>query len=203
MLSFHGFAEMDTASAEACVVLPSELDGLPFPGEALGRAVNVVQRSRIEAGHVVAIVGMGFLGTAIAALCRHLGAEVVPVPRESVPQGSFERVVEAAGTQASLDVASRLVAEGGVLVVAGYHQDGLRQVDLQSWNWRGLDVVNAHERLLSRQIEGIAQAATLAVEGAFDLERLCTHVFGSEQLAQAFEAARLRPPGFIKALVRQ
>ncbi len=70
-------------------------------------------------------------------------------------------MIEAAGTQESLDVASALVAEGGVLVIAGYHQDGPRQVDLQSWNWRGIDVVNAHERQLSRQIEGIAEAARL------------------------------------------
>ena len=32
----------------------------------------------------------------------------------------------------------------GRLVVAGYHQDGPRQVDMQLWNWRGLDVINAH-----------------------------------------------------------
>ena len=34
----------------------------------------------------------------------------------------------------------------GKLVIAGYHQDGPRQVNMQLWNWRGLDVINAHER---------------------------------------------------------
>jgi threonine dehydrogenase-like Zn-dependent dehydrogenase len=204
LLSLNGFAAFDTSREDACVALPAELDGLPFPGEALGCAVNVVRRARVEAGRAVAIVGMGFLGTAIAGLCRHLGAEVVPVTRNGgLPEGPFACVIEAAGTQESLDAASALVAEGGVLVIAGYHQDGPRQVDVQSWNWRGLDVVNAHERLLSRQVEGLSEAARLAVEGAFDLERLCTHVFDPGQLGEAFEAARRRPAGFTKALVRQ
>jgi threonine dehydrogenase-like Zn-dependent dehydrogenase len=202
LLSFHGFAEMEAVPAAACVALPAELDELPFPGEALGCAVNIVQRARIAPGDDVAIVGMGFLGTAIAQLCRHAGSEVVPVRRGGSVERRFSRVIEAAGTQESLDTASALVAEGGVLVIAGYHQDGPRQVDLQSWNWRGLDVVNAHERLLSRQIEGIAEAARLAARGALDLERLCTHVFAAEQLGDAFEMARLRPTGFTKAVVQ-
>jgi threonine dehydrogenase-like Zn-dependent dehydrogenase len=203
LLSLNGFAEFDTARADACIPLPRDLDELPFPGEALGCAVNVVRRARVASGEPVAIVGMGFLGTAVAELCRHLGAQVVPVTRDGGAGGSFGCVIEAAGTQDSLDAASGLVAEGGVLVIAGYHQDGTRQVDLQSWNWRGLDVVNAHERLASRQVEGVAEAARLAAEGVFDLERLCTHVFAPGQLAQAFEAARTRPRGFTKALVRQ
>ena len=65
----------------------------------------------------------------------------------SLTDGKFcEVVIEAVGKQAPLDLAGELTAERGRLVVAGYHQDGLRQVNLQLWNWRGLDVINAHER---------------------------------------------------------
>jgi threonine dehydrogenase-like Zn-dependent dehydrogenase len=201
VLSYHGFAELDRAPAAACVPLPAQLVDAPFPGEAYGCAVNVVRRARIERGQRVAIVGMGFLGSAVAELCRHLGADVVPVRRGIAADGHFERVIEAAGTQAALDSASALVAEGGLLAIAGYHQDGSRTVDLQSWNWRGIDVVNAHEREVPRQVAGVEEAARLAAAGVFDLERLGTHVFGSESLAEAFETARQRPPGFAKALV--
>jgi threonine dehydrogenase-like Zn-dependent dehydrogenase len=203
VLSFQGFAELELVPAEACVPLPRELDDLPFPGEAFGCAFNVAERARVEAGQRVAIVGMGFLGSSVAAICRHLGAEVVPVPRGAEAEGPFERVIEAAGTQASLDVASELVGEGGLLVIAGYHQDGPRTIDLQSWNWRGIDVVNAHERSLARQVAGVAGAARLAAAGVLDIERLCTHVFPSSRLSEAFEAARERPAGFVKALVSQ
>jgi hypothetical protein len=41
---------------------------------------------------------------------------------------------------------AELTARGAGSIVAGYHQDGPRQVNMQLWNWRGLDVINAHER---------------------------------------------------------
>jgi threonine dehydrogenase-like Zn-dependent dehydrogenase len=53
--------------------------------------------------------------------------------------GEFcDRVIEATGKQAPLDLAAELTKVRGVLVVAGYHQDGPRQVNLQLWNWRPL-----------------------------------------------------------------
>ena len=61
--------------------------------------------------------------------------------------GTFcDRVIEAVGKQWPLDLAAELTREGGRLVIAGYHQDGPRQVNMQLWNWRGFDVANAHER---------------------------------------------------------
>ena len=61
--------------------------------------------------------------------------------------GAFcDRVIEAVGKQWPLDLAAELTRERGRLIVAGYHQDGPRQVNMQLWNWRGLDVINAHER---------------------------------------------------------
>ena len=55
-------------------------------------------------------------------------------------------MIEAVGKQWPLDLAAELTREGGRLVIAGYHQDGPRQVNMQLWNWRGFDVANAHER---------------------------------------------------------
>jgi threonine dehydrogenase-like Zn-dependent dehydrogenase len=81
-------------------------------------------------------------------------------------------------------------------VLAGFHQDGPRTIDLQSWNWRGIDVVNAHEREPRACVEAMREALLL-----FDLERLVTHRFPLARLADAFEAARTRPPGFVKAVV--
>jgi threonine dehydrogenase-like Zn-dependent dehydrogenase len=202
LLSYHGFAEYDVAPAEAIVPLPSELDGLPFPGEALACAVNVFRRSRIVAGETVAIVGVGFLGRALARLCDYAGAAVVRVRRGVDTDGLHcPCVIETGGVQETLDVASRLVATRGRLVIAGFHQDGPRRVDLQSWNWRGLDVVNAHERDPAVYVEGIRKAAQLAAAGVLDLEELVTHRFHLERLNDAFEAARARPKGFVKAWV--
>jgi threonine dehydrogenase-like Zn-dependent dehydrogenase len=198
-----GYAQWAIAAVETVVPLPAELDGLPCPGEALGCAVNVFRRSGVRPGERVAIVGMGFLGTALAQLCGFAGAEVVEVRRgDDLPGAVCERAIETGGVQETLDLASSLVGERGRLVIAGCHQDGPRTIDLQSWNWRGLDVVNAHERDPAVYVEGMREAARLAAAGVLDIERLVTDCYELGRLADAFEAARTRPPGFVKAWVR-
>jgi threonine dehydrogenase-like Zn-dependent dehydrogenase len=112
-----------------------------------------------------------------------------------------ERVIEAAGTQQTLDLASALVATAGRLIIAGYHQDGPRQIDLQSWNWRGIDVINAHERAPERYVAGMRAAAAQIASGALDPAPLYTHGFSLDQSAAAFELLETRPPGFIKAWI--
>ena len=200
-LSAHGFAAVDVLREDELVELPPELDDVPFPGEALGCAVNVVRRAQVRPGHEVAVVGMGFLGSTIARLLELRGARVTPVRRDDEPDGPFERVIEAAGTQAALDAASALVSTGGLLVIAGFHQDGPRTVDLQSWNWRGIDVVNAHERDRRRSVAGIRESVRLAAAGELDVAALVTHRFGLDELDLAFAAASHRGPGFLKAVV--
>ena len=48
-LSYKSYAEYDVADAAACVKLPPELDGKPFPGEPLGCAMNIFRRADVEA----------------------------------------------------------------------------------------------------------------------------------------------------------
>jgi threonine dehydrogenase-like Zn-dependent dehydrogenase len=74
-------------------------------------------------------------------------------------------------------------------------------VNLQLWNWRGLDVVNAHERDPKVYVEGLRAGVAALTEGVLDLRRLCTHSFPLEELPRAFETMARRPEGFLKALV--
>jgi threonine dehydrogenase-like Zn-dependent dehydrogenase len=140
---------------------------------------------------------MGFLGTAVVQLLE----DAVAIRRDTAVEGVFDVVIEATGTQAGLDTAAALVQTGGRLVIAGYHQDGLRTIDLQSWNWRGLEVVNAHEREPRRYVDGMREAARLAADGYLDVEALVTHRLRLPELERAFELATSRPPGFLKAVV--
>jgi threonine dehydrogenase-like Zn-dependent dehydrogenase len=189
----RAFAEYAVAPAEHCVPIGAG----PFPGEPVACAVNIVRRAAIEPGMAVAVVGVGFLGSLVAQLCERAGADVVPVRRETEVEGPFASVIEAAGTQAALDRASALVGERGRLVIAGYHQDGPRSVDMQSWNWRGIDVVNAHERDPLVYVDAMRDGVASGV----DVEPLLTHRFSLDELEAAFEAARTRPAGFVKAWV--
>ncbi|HEV2727279.1 MAG TPA: zinc-binding dehydrogenase, partial [Solirubrobacterales bacterium] len=115
--------------------------------------------------------------------------------------GLCDVVIEAAGVQTTLDVAGPLTRTRGRLVVAGFHQDGPRQVDMQLWNWRGLDVVNAHERDPAIYVEGIREAAAAVAEGRLDPSPLYTHRFGLDEVDAALDTAVERPDGFLKALV--
>jgi NADPH2:quinone reductase len=90
----------------------------------------------------------------------------------------------------------------GTLVIAGFHQDGRRSVDMQLWNWRGLDVVNAHERDPTVYVAGVEAAAEAIVEGRLDPSPLYTHSFPLDSLGDAFATASERPDGFLKAVVR-
>jgi NADPH:quinone reductase len=226
-LTYRAYADYDVAHAADLVPLPEGAG--PFPGEALGCAVNVVRRSGIRAGDTVAVVGAGFLGCVIVQLAAAAGARVLAVSRrrsaletaaamgaaetialeepvvervEELTDGELcDVVIEAAGVQATLDVAGPLVRTRGRLVIAGFHQDGSRQVDMQLWNWRGLDVVNAHERDPAVYVEGIREATVAIDEGRLDLGSLYTHRFGLDQLDAALDTALERPDGFIKALV--
>jgi threonine dehydrogenase-like Zn-dependent dehydrogenase len=230
-LGGSAFAEYEAVPAASAVKLPAPLAGRPFPGEPLACAVNVFRRSGIAAGQAVAVVGVGFLGAVLVGLAARAGARVVAVGRRAfaldlarrmgaaaaVELGevwpTFERVrdeaggklldvvVEAVGLEAPLELAGELVRERGRLVIAGYHQDGRRSVNMQSWNWRGIDVVNAHERDPAIYAEGMRLAVQAVVEGRLDLAPLVTHRFPLDRLADAFQAMRDRPDGFMKAWV--
>ena len=110
-------------------------------------------------------------------------------------------VIECAGAQWPLDLASAITRVRGRLVIAGYHQDGPRQVDMQQWNWRGLDVVNAHERDDALQLAGMRAAVDAVAAGELDPFGLLTHAFSLEELDAAFETLLARPEGFVKAVV--
>lgn len=230
-LSYAAYAEFDIADADAVVPLPPALDGMAFPGEPLGCAFNIFRRADIRPGQTVAIIGIGFLGAILTRLAAEAGARVIAISRRAsslalarrygatetiamddhraiIDQVSTltgtrfcERVIEAAGKQWPLDLAGELTAERGKLIVAGYHQDGPRQVNMQLWNWRGIDVVNAHERDPAIYAEGMRAAVEAVASGRLDPGPLCTHRYPLERLDDALNATRDKPDGFVKAII--
>ncbi len=126
---------------------------------------------------------------------------VVEWVKELTDGALCDRVIEAVGLQGPLDLAGELTRERGRLVIAGFHQDGPRQVNLQLWNWRGLDVVNAHERRREVYIDGIRAAVEAVLSGHLDPRPLLTHTFPAAELGRALATAAERPDGFLKALV--
>ena len=230
-LSFRSYADYDIARADQVVKLPPAWSGMPFPGEPLGCAINIFRRSDIRPGSTVAIIGIGFLGAVLTRLASLRGASVIAISRrrssldlaqrfgadhaiamddhhaiieqiKDLTEGAMcDRVIEAVGKQWPLDLAGELTAFGGRLIIAGYHQDGPRQVNMQMWNWKGIDVINAHERDEKVALQGVRDAVAAVASGVLDAEALCTHEYPLEALDDALDATRDKPDGFVKALV--
>ena len=230
-LGQKGYAEYDVADAAMTVPLPGELAGRAFPAEPLGCAVNILGRSAIRPGDTVAIVGVGFLGALLTRLVTNAGGRVLAVARrqtaldvarqfgaaecieiadrwgpvEAVKAATggagADVVIECVGKQEALDLSTDLVREMGRLVLAGYHQDGLRTVNLQAWGWKGLDVINAHERAPQRYVDGMTAAVGLVASGTLDPRPLFTHTFPLDRLGDALRMTSERPAGFMKALI--
>jgi threonine dehydrogenase-like Zn-dependent dehydrogenase len=219
-ISYRAHGELDVTDAANVVPLPAELSG-PFPGEPLACAINAVRRAGVEAGSRVAVVGCGFQGLLLVQLCAGVAGEVVAVSRRDsslewarsmgaaaarrqddgrLEGEEFDVVFEATGYQEPLDLAGRLTRVRGRLVIVGYHQDGRRSVDMQLWNWRGLDVINAHERDPAAYVAGLREAVEAARGGRLDPAALLTHRYPLEEIGEAFRVSAERPEGFVKAV---
>jgi len=230
-LTYNAYATHDIAKEESTVKLPASLEGKPFPGEPLGCAMNIFERSDIQKGQKVAIVGSGFLGLLLIQLAKSAGAEVIAVSRrafsleaakkagadhliemddhykiiekvkELTGENFCERVIECTGKEWPLNLSIELTGERGKLIVAGFHQDGMRSVNVQMLNWRGIDMISAHERDPQQYIRGIKNAIKAVEDGKMDPFPLFTHKFSLEEMEIAYEHLTQRPDGFIKALI--
>ncbi|HKV06619.1 MAG TPA: alcohol dehydrogenase catalytic domain-containing protein [Thermoanaerobaculia bacterium] len=227
-LSYRAYSDYDVARAGDVVPLPPALAGKTVLGEPLACAVNITRRWGVAEGDRVVILGAaGFLGALLLQLLRVPGApkpsRVVAVSRRRLPEGLQERlgideyltydddvhgrvgeadvVVEATGKQRPLDLGAELTRVRGRLVIAGYHQDGPRTVNLQLWNWRGIDVINAHERDPEVYTRGMQEGVRLLASGKLDLDPLITHTFPLEEINEAFATTEGRPEGFLKSVV--
>ena len=230
MLSQHAYATHDFAPASMVARIPDCAGDRPLPGEPLACVMNILRRSDIRVGQWLAVVAVGFIGALLVQGAARAGARVIALTRrawardvalrcgaayaldsdcnasvgevlELTDGRGCERVIEAGGEQATLDLASALCAEGGRMMVAGYHQDGSRQVDMQQWNWRGIDVINAHERDAAVQARGLREAMRAVADGTLDPFPLITHTVPLHELDRAFTLMHERPAGFMKAVV--
>lgn len=230
-LTFNAYATHDIAKEESVVKLPPSLEDKPFPGEPLGCAMNIFSRSDVQKDQTVAIVGSGFLGSLLVQLAKSAGARVIAISRrkfsldtakeagadeliqmddhyriiekvEELTNGNFcERVIEATGKEWPLNLSIELTAVRGKLIVAGFHQDGMRSLNVQMLNWRGIDMISAHERDPEQYIKGIREAITAVEEKRMDPFPLFTHRFSLEEMDEAYKHLKERPDGFIKALI--
>jgi threonine dehydrogenase-like Zn-dependent dehydrogenase len=218
------FAERILADHRSVVLVPEALSDDDAIGEPLGCVVEGRRRTHVVAGDRVALVGAGYMGLTMLELLTVTGAGHVTVvdPRADAreralalgaaealtpddlewdrEEDAFDVAIEASGTQPGLDLATRLVRQHGILSILGYHQ-AARSVDMQAWNWKAIDVVNAHVRRRDLLNEAIRRGLELVRLGRIHPGRLVTHRFGLDGVGDAFDALATKPAGFVKAVV--
>lgn len=210
-----GMAEYFRAPSARLVALPPGLDvreaSLVEPAAVSWHALRLAGTGPETR---VAVVGAGALGLLAVAGARRLGATDVtlaarhPYQMEAGerlggrvdPDGLYDVVVEAAGTQESLARCGELVAPGGTIVVLGVHF-GPVQLDWMPLFHKEARVIPslgycAHDGV--REMEDVA--AMLADDS--DIARtLITHRFPIEDAAEAFRVASERANGAVRVVI--
>ena len=180
--------------------------------EPLGVALHGLHRSGVADGMRVLVLGAGPVGLCTVAAARHVGADVDIEAHRPTRLAAAERlgatvstgtdydvVLDAAGTQSSLDRATELVRPGGTVGVLGTFWD---PVSLgMAFQMKEVTLVPAFTYGHHHGVGEFAEA-TRILHGAPDLVgTLVTHRFGLDDAAEAFRVAGDRDEDPIKVVV--
>ena len=69
------------------------------------------------------------------------------------------------------------------------------------WNWKAIDVVNAHVRRHEDLIESLRIGLDLMAKGLVDFQTLITHGYRLDEVDRAYADLKDKPEGFIKAVI--
>lgn len=203
-----GYGELVLAPARIVHRLP---DHVSFEAGVLVEPASVVQRAlervRLAAGEAVGVVGVGTLGSLAIVLSRlvgparvvafgireeelelaqRLGAdETVDVSSVEPRLGELDLVLETAGAVPAVELATRLVREGGRVALLGIAGEGKTLAPLPA------------DRIALRDLELIgsvgytsatwARVVALLAERSVDFSPIVTHRFPLEEFGRAFD----------------
>ena len=215
MTADGGMSEAFRAPSERLVPVPAGLDvrdaSLVEPASVSWHALRLAET---QPGKRVAVVGAGALGLlAAAGAMRQGGLDVAVEGRHrhqleaaerigarTKPEGLYDVVVEAAGTQASLARAIDLLAPSGTVVVVGVH---FGAVQFDFW-----PLFHKEGRLIPSlgycRHEGGREMEDAAAMLAGDPEiarALITHRYPIEDAVEAFRVAADKTTGAIRVVI--
>ena len=109
--------------------------------------------------------------------------------------------VEAAGAQATLDLAANVTRMEGKLEVFGFHVGEPRQVNWGYWNWMAFQIVNGHSRSDHLYVHGMKVGLTMLEAGSLSMRPLVTHRFSLREIGRGFEVAAAKGDDFVKGVI--
>jgi threonine dehydrogenase-like Zn-dependent dehydrogenase len=180
--------------------------------EPLAVALHGVDRARVQPGARVLVLGAGSIGLCVIATLRHLGADVdlLARHRRRIEAGErlgartsagtdYDIVLDAAGTQGSLDTALRRVRPGGTIGVIGTFWD---PVTLGSvFQLKEVTLVPAFTYGHHRGAAEFETAMGILVSLPDLADTMVTHHFSLDEAAEAFRVAGDRAGGAIKVVL--
>jgi threonine dehydrogenase-like Zn-dependent dehydrogenase len=188
------------APADACLVEP------------LAVAVHGLRRARLPGGARVAVVGGGSIGLCAVAVAVHAGAEVALVARHDAQReagtrlgaratgGSYDLVVDAAGTPGALARAVELCRPGGTLLLLATYWGGLELPGFAVC-LKEVAVVPASMYAREGASRDVEVAAAILAARPGIAAALVTHRFPLDAAREAFAAAADRAGGAIKVVL--
>lgn len=227
----NGFAEYFVSPAEYAYKLRLTTRPEEALGEPVACSVNGVRKADPQLNDSVCIVGCGFMGLimlqvfrargagsviavdtrkSIRELALHLGATVALDPAKTDIAAAVKELtggrgvdigVEAAGTQATLDLAAQVVRMEGKLEVFGFHVGEPRTVPWGFWNWMAFTIVNGHVRSAQTYVEGMKIGLTMLEAGMLRMDSLVSHRFPLQEIGRGFEVAAAKEEGFVKGVI--
>jgi threonine dehydrogenase-like Zn-dependent dehydrogenase len=208
-----GMADTARVATTALVRLPEDLPiGDACLVEPLGVAVHGLKLAELTGGERVAVVGAGAIGLAAVAALGPIADGVGLVARHDAQReagerlgatgasGEYDVVVEAAGTQTSLETACELCAPGGTVLFLSTHWTPVPIPGLPAlmkelgFRWSYTYGEHSGERELDT-------AAALLASNSEIAATLITHRFPLEDAAEAFRVATDRRAGAIKVVL--
>ena len=114
----------------------------------------------------------------------------------------FEKVVEFTGTPSGLTLAGEMVCAHGTLGIAGYHNDGMRELDMKLLNMKAITMFNCHERRIDYETTLCKRALDLLSSGKWNFTGVTVHIYTMEEFDRANGEMELHTGNFIKGAVR-
>ncbi len=207
--------------AQFAFKLPDDIgDPANWVIEPAASIVNAVSYMDIKPGDRVLLIGAGFMGLLMIQMihgypmsefvvcdlkessrekAKECGAKIAIHPDQV--EGIFDKVIEATGSQAGLDMAVKLCGMAGDIYLYGWHRQ-TRTIDLKSEHTKGHRLIHTSPAIDSEKEYSRYWPRTIKLfeAGIFDMKPLVSHKYKAEDIKVAMEDSVKREEGFIKSV---
>lgn len=199
---------------ESCVVpLPAGVDVVDASlVEPIACSLHALRRAGLRGDQRVAVVGAGAIGLGAAAVARTTGCAVDVLARHDAqrqaaerfgagtePEGEYDVVVDAAGTDSALGVCFKLLRPGGTVALVASYWEPVQFP--QFFSMKEPVVVGSNMHGHDETGRDMDAAAIVLADSPEVATAMITHRFPLDRAADAFTVAADRASGAIKVLL--